>query len=761
MTHSLTWKPVRGLLAVPTWDARVRWRTPNREFEKAIWSAHVKLVKMRHLWMPLVVALAGLTSLRAQTQGSGRASVSSTFDPATSARGSITPGKFVAPPRRSVLSPEEEAAHRNFITPRSPAYLPQPPRLQTSNELSGTRAPVSLRAPLRETPSTSFQGIPQTELLPPSPNVASGPDDILEVVNSRITRFTKEGQATDTVHMQQWFQANLATMCPSNLPQSCILGDVSIRYDQIHGRFLMTMQVRDDPADTSYLAISVSNGATYASGWKNWILNAKLDGTAVTQNYADFPQVGFDDKAVYISMLMFRSLLNSFAYAKIRILKKTDLYNPALVSLPYKDLFDFKNQDNTPAATLMPVHVRGRVGVGPPGAVLINSSTTAGADYLTLWRITDPTGTPAAVRSTLVGSWKYGKPAPAPQLGTITLLDTGPADILKAIYREGTLYAAQNAGNLDEPTTVVYSKIDVGSNKISQQSRYINGNFFYPAFDVPATVGPNGDLPNKLITGTTTTSAGALTYAGLKDVKDGEDTYRPIGDGQARYGEYFGGSIDPVNGGLWVAGEYVKPKINGVSQWGTWVSYFPWSTSPLYDDVLSTSPFFDFINVIGQYSITKGCTARTFCPGSVTTRSQMAAFVVRSIYGDTFTFSSTPAFTDVPVNHPQFQYIQKLKELGITQGCTVTAFCPDAPVTRAQAAVFVIRAKFGPLFGDNFTFPQAAYFSDVPSTNSQFPFVQKLREMGITQGCAPGRFCPDDTVLREQMATFLTRAFLN
>lgn len=37
--------------------------------------------------------------------------------------------------------------------------------------------------------------------------------------------------------------------------------------------------------------------------------------------------------------------------------------------------------------------------------------------------------------------------------------------------------------------------------------------------------------------------------------------------------------------------------------------------------------------------------------------------------------------------------------------------------------------------------------------------IELIAEAGITQGCAPTRFCPDGTVTRSQMSAFLSRAF--
>ena len=49
-------------------------------------------------------------------------------------------------------------------------------------------------------------------------------------------------------------------------------------------------------------------------------------------------------------------------------------------------------------------------------------------------------------------------------------------------------------------------------------------------------------------------------------------------------------------------------------------------------------------------------------------------------------------FNDVPVSHPQFQFIEALAASGISVGCGGNNFCPSAALTRGQAAVFLARA---------------------------------------------------------------------
>ncbi|MBL8216994.1 MAG: S-layer homology domain-containing protein [Bryobacterales bacterium] len=185
------------------------------------------------------------------------------------------------------------------------------------------------------------------------------------------------------------------------------------------------------------------------------------------------------------------------------------------------------------------------------------------------------------------------------------------------------------------------------------------------------------------------------------------------------------------------------------------------SPAPSFTDVTPTHPFFDAINFLGANRVTTGCngSAQTYCPEAVMTRAEMAAFIVRSLYGETFTAPSAPYFSDVPAGHASFRYIQKLRELDVTNGCTAASYCPDAPVTRGQMAAFLIRALAGISPTETFPFPASPFFTDVPPAHPFFGYIQKLRELGVTSGCTATTYCADETTTRGQMAAFLTRGF--
>ncbi|MDQ3500896.1 MAG: S-layer homology domain-containing protein [Actinomycetota bacterium] len=152
------------------------------------------------------------------------------------------------------------------------------------------------------------------------------------------------------------------------------------------------------------------------------------------------------------------------------------------------------------------------------------------------------------------------------------------------------------------------------------------------------------------------------------------------------------------------------------------------------------------INGIAAVGITLGCGGTNFCPLGSVTRAEMASFLVRSL---ALTPSSTGPFTDIAGNI-HAENINALAAAGITSGCSATAFCPMDLVSREQMATFLARALE--------LAPVASTFTDV-GPGPHFENIGAIAVAGITTGCGPGLFCPYAAVTREQMATFLVRAF--
>ncbi len=114
----------------------------------------------------------------------------------------------------------------------------------------------------------------------------------------------------------------------------------------------------------------------------------------------------------------------------------------------------------------------------------------------------------------------------------------------------------------------------------------------------------------------------------------------------------------------------------------------------IFTDVPPGSAIYDATSTLYQLSVTQGCSTSPpeFCPSDTLQRQDMAAFIVRSWsirrWNDPEAFTSqapisaTPYFADVPTGSPQFSYIQKLYELGITSGYTAPVISGGHLVTQ-------------------------------------------------------------------------------
>jgi hypothetical protein len=176
-----------------------------------------------------------------------------------------------------------------------------------------------------------------------------------------------------------------------------------------------------------------------------------------------------------------------------------------------------------------------------------------------------------------------------------------------------------------------------------------------------------------------------------------------------------------------------------------------------FNDVPVDHPFYTEISKISARGITVGCGNNNFCPDAPVTREQMAAFIMRALGEFNPPTPAMQRFTDVPPSNPFYNFIDRLAELTITNGCTATTYCPTSTVTREQAAALLIRAlgEFNP------PTPAIQRFTDVPPSNPFYNFIDRLAALGITAGCSasPPMFCPTSPMTRAQMAAFLVRTF--
>ena len=113
-------------------------------------------------------------------------------------------------------------------------------------------------------------------------------------------------------------------------------------------------------------------------------------------------------------------------------------------------------------------------------------------------------------------------------------------------------------------------------------------------------------------------------------------------------------------------------------------------------------------------------------------------------------------FLDVPYDFWSWANIEALDNRKITTGCAPGQFCPINFVRRDEMAAFLERALHQP--GWVPPTPTGTVFTDVPADQWAAGYIEQLRSDGITTGCAPNQYCPNDPLLRAEMAVFLLRA---
>ena len=118
-------------------------------------------------------------------------------------------------------------------------------------------------------------------------------------------------------------------------------------------------------------------------------------------------------------------------------------------------------------------------------------------------------------------------------------------------------------------------------------------------------------------------------------------------------------------------------------------------------------------------------------------------------------------FLDVPQADPQgfHDFIEKIFRHGITAGYGDGNYGINDPVTRAQMAVFILKAEHAGPYAPP---PCTGIFVDVecsPVPAFAVDWIEQLFHESITAGCTdPSHYCPDQPIPRSQMAVFLLKA---
>lgn len=175
----------------------------------------------------------------------------------------------------------------------------------------------------------------------------------------------------------------------------------------------------------------------------------------------------------------------------------------------------------------------------------------------------------------------------------------------------------------------------------------------------------------------------------------------------------------------------------------------------VYVDVPPTYWAGDAVYKVISIGYMEQCASERFCPERAVTRGEMAKVLTFLRHGTVYEPLPyrTVRFGDVPLDHAYGKWIQTVVADAISSGCAADRFCPDNSVTRAQAAILILRAVKGNEYN-----PGAAsgtVFSDVSSGAFGAAYIEQAKLMGITAGCSSTKYCPNRALTRAELAVFI------
>jgi hypothetical protein len=144
-------------------------------------------------------------------------------------------------------------------------------------------------------------------------------------------------------------------------------------------------------------------------------------------------------------------------------------------------------------------------------------------------------------------------------------------------------------------------------------------------------------------------------------------------------------------------------------------------------------------------------------------RAESAVFVSRGAHGAGFTplNPTVQSFQDVSLGSWVAKWADTLLDDGFTSGCATEPlrFCPNAPHSRTEGAVFYMRMLNGPFY-----YPPnpSGIFVDAPTTYWGARWIEAAYNAGLVFPCSnvgsSKYFCPEDPLTRAMAAYMMVQA---
>lgn len=458
---------------------------------------------------------------------------------------------------------------------RGPGPRPVPARTTGTQTAQPQQvAPSSSGAQLLASPSasTNFAALGDNDtVIPPDTQGAAGPNDLMVTLNSQVSIQSKSGTPSSTVSLDTFW---------NSLSGVSGVFDPRLAYDPYNNRWIFAAGSNAETASSSLL-VGVSQTSDPAGKWN--LYKTIVDGTGT--NWGDYPSMGFNKDWVVVDLNLFKISNNSFSGGNIYAFSKADLYAGAS-SVRLATFADANAFSEAPAATYDNTLAT---------AYLVQewNSNSGGSGFLSISTITGAVGsevyTAEAAFAGTPNPWDNSPPGGAdfaPQEGSTKLIQNGDDRIINVVYRNGSLWAAQNAFlPAGGATRTAAQWWQLGIDGTVRQFGRVDdstGTMFYayPSIAVntqdDAVLGYSGFSANQYAGANYSVRLAADPLNTMRSdavLKAGEAVYYKVGGTENRWGDFSNTVVDPSNDlDIWTIQEYASsPNFpDGNNRWGTW-----------------------------------------------------------------------------------------------------------------------------------------------------------------------------------------------
>lgn len=410
---------------------------------------------------------------------------------------------------------------------------------------------------------SEFEGPTDPGWNPSDVNIAAGPNHLVVTLNARWFIYSKDGQLRAAFSLQEWFDVD-----------SEFLVDPWVRYDAESERFYLLVLYYDVQTETGSYLLSVSDDSNPVGTWYNYQFSPIGE-----QGWLDFPSLGFDSEALYISYNYWEG--TQYEGSTLTVLDKEPLSRGEPVTAT--EFQELRNPDGTFAFSVRPAE-HSAIDVEQDRQrpyYLLNSYT----DYtfedgeprgiFTLWTVENPLNDPSLdCQRVDVPLWAWTVDSPQPESNT--LIDTGFEDLLTVAYDEDddTLWTAQTVGkdwNDDGEVVSAIQWFEVDPERAELVQNGLWGepgkHYYFPAVNTTAegmqmcynVSGPETFVRMEIAGRTDDFQQGEIEDRVV--VEDGASPYEPASsDESVRWGDYYSVSIDPETDTFWSVSQYSPPE---------------------------------------------------------------------------------------------------------------------------------------------------------------------------------------------------------